>query len=276
MSNSMDLGSVFQELGGEMRNHWEDTLRYVDHPLELGLARERLLVEYLLRLLPDRFAIDSGFVIDSSGSRSRQIDIVIYDKIIAKPFVVPGQVHFFPCECVVAVGEVKSNITSRATLSDALEKIRSVKALDRFSARKNLEVAVHGLHGHVDVQFMNDEPPINCRILSFVFTSAALELGTMIGELRSHFASTPRSTWPNLVVSFDQYLISYSKQNSRDLQLFPDGANEVYATSPTERDRIIPTFGALVANFLSIAKIVRPLLLTYLGTQHSQILRVPL
>jgi|ERR1017187_1876453 hypothetical protein len=146
MSNSMDLGSVFQGLGREMRNHWENTLRYVDHPLELGLARERLLVEYLLRLLPDRFAIDSGFVIDSSGNRSRQIDIVIYDKIIAKPFVVPGKVHFFPCECVVAVGEVKSNITSRATLSDALEKIRSVKALDRFSARQNLEVAVHGLH----------------------------------------------------------------------------------------------------------------------------------
>lgn len=274
MSNQPKLGNVFQELGREMRNHFSNTLRFVDHPLEVGLARERLLVEYLDRLIPERFGIGSGFVIDARGNRSLQIDVVIYDKIVAGPFVIPGHVHFFPCESVVAIGEVKSNIKDKKTLSDALEKIRSVQLLDRFSSLTNTEVAVHGLHGHLRMELKDGVVPIDYRILSFIFTSSALKLETMIDELNTYFSTNHKKSWPNLIASFDQYLIAYAKPTT--LELFPDDASELYATDETEVDRIIPTFGALIANFLSVVKVVRPMYLAYLDVEKSSAHRFPI
>ena len=274
MVNQQELGNVFQELGREMRNHFSNTLRFVDHPLEVGLARERLLVEYLSRLIPGRFGIGSGFVIDAKGNRSLQIDVVIYDKIIAAPFVIPGHVHFFPCESIVAIGEVKSNIKDKRTLKDALKKIQSVQTLDRFSSLANTEVAVHGLHGHIKLQPKDGVIPIDYRILSFIFTSSALKLETMVDELNAYFTSNPKQYWPNLIASFDQYLIGYATPTT--LELFPDDANQLYATDETEVDRIIPTFGALIANFLSVAKVVRPMYLAYIGVQKSSARRFPI
>lgn len=274
MAQQLELGSVFQELGREMRNHFSNTLRYVDHPLEVGLARERLLVEYLGRLIPERYGIGSGFIIDAQGNRSLQIDIVIYDKIVAGPFVIPGHVHFFPCESVVAIGEVKSSIKDKKTLGDALAKIKSVQELDRFSSLVNIETAVHGLHGHVKMNLQEGAVPIDYRILSFIFTSSALKLETLVGELRAYYSTNPRKFWPNLIASFDQYLIGYIRDSSLDL--FPDGATQLYVTAESEIDRIIPTFGAVIANFLTVAKVVRPMYLKYLGVSQSQTRSFPI
>jgi hypothetical protein len=274
MTKAQTLGNVFQEFGKEMRNHFINTLAYVDHPLELGLARERLLVDYLERLVPERFKISTGFVIDSKGNRSRQMDVVIYDKIVASPFELPGHLNFFPCECVVAVGEVKSTINSVAMMDDALAKIKSVQQLDRFSGFTNLDVACHGCHGHAKIEIKEGLVPIKYRILGFIFTSSALSTDTMIEQLKLYFSQNPPNVWPNIVTSFDQYLISYAKGTT--LEMFPDGANEVYATTPEEIDRIIPTFGALVAHFLSVVRVVRPLLLDYLSLSQSHVRRFPI
>lgn len=276
MKDRPELGNVFEEFAKEMRNHFRNTLRYVEHPLELGVAREKLLVDYLSRLIPERFGIGTGFVVDSKGNRSKQIDVIIYDKIISPVFEVPGHIQFFPCECVVVVGEVKSTITDRKTLCDALEKIKSVQTLNRFNDFRNIEVAVHGAHGHCKLDPPDNEMvPINYRILGFIFTSSALLLNTMIDELKKYFADNPMSVWPNLVASFDEYLVSYSKQR-KSLELFPDDADELYATIPEEIDRVIPTFGALIANFLTVVRVVRPELLNYLGMQQSKVVRFPI
>ena len=278
-AGSCHLGDVFRTLARQMQELFSETLRHVDHPLEVGIARERLLVDYLRRFLPERFGVDTGFVIDSKNNISKQIDVIIYDKTISPVFEIPGKIKYFPCECVVAVGEVKSTITERKTLSDALGKLMSVQELDRFSSNTNLEVAVHGAHGHFKIEMLpSGLVPIPYRILSFIFTSRSMLRETMINELKSFCSSNPKQYWPNLVVDFENYLISYIAKNSgqESLEIFPDNAVGLYATKLEEKNNIVLLFASLLANFLTVARVVSPRTLEYFGVRSSKVDRFKL
>ncbi|EPE2694730.1 DUF6602 domain-containing protein [Vibrio alginolyticus] len=99
------------------------------HKLEFGEYRERVLVRLLKSILPARFDIGSGFVVNDEGKVSTQCDLIIYDKnempILESDY---GQ-RFFPVEAVVGVGEVKSKITCVSDLNKYLEKLSSVACL---------------------------------------------------------------------------------------------------------------------------------------------------
>lgn len=276
------VGDIFRTIARHMQEDFRKTLSYVEHPLEKGIAREKVLVEYLQRFVPERFAIDTGFVIDSKGNMSRQIDVIIYDRIISPVWELPGRLRYFPVECVVAVGEVKSTITDRTTLNDALEKLKSVQELDRYEEYSNLEVAVHGAHGHLKAKRLPTElMPIPLRILGFVFTSRSLSIDTMIDELKSYCSTHPKEHWPNLIVDFESYLISYVRatdqvENPHQLFLFPDEAVGFYATKLEERDNIVLLFASLLGDFLTVARVVRPQMLNYFGVRSSEVDIYPL
>ncbi len=268
------LSDIFRMLAHQMQELFSETLRHVDHPLEVGIARERLLVAFLRRFLPERYGIDTGFVVDTRGNISKQIDIVIYDKVISPIFELPGNIKYFPCECVVAVGEVKSTITNRKTLSDALGKLKSVQELDRFTDKTNLQVAVHGAHGHCNVEISpTGLAAIPYRTLSFIFTSRSMSRKTMVNELKRFCSSNPKQYWPNILVDFENYLISYVAKNgsSESLELFPDDAIGLYATKPEEKDNIVLLFACLLGNFLTVARVVRPMLLKYFAVGTSKV-----
>jgi len=204
---------------------------------------------------------------DSEDNISKQIDIIIYDKIISPVFELPGEIKYFPYECVVAVGEGKSTITKRKVLSDALDKLKSVLELKRFSS---LEVAVHGATGHFKIPDPSTTGMVKIpyRVLSFIFTSESMSRDTMIKELKNFCSSNPKQYWPNIIVDFEKYLISYA---SKKLELFPDNAVNLYATRPEEKDNIVLLFACLLGNFLSVASVMRPILLRYFGVTTSKV-----
>src|SRR2546426_3501234 len=53
----------------------------VPHNATKGDLNEQSLKRILASFLPNRYAIGSGFVVDSFGARSKQVDIVVYDAI---------------------------------------------------------------------------------------------------------------------------------------------------------------------------------------------------
>lgn len=113
---------------GSSRQLFADCNGNLVHPGEFGAYREAITKDFLRALVPQRMAIDSGFVITSTGSISTQCDLVIYD-ISATPLLQnENRQRFFPVESVCAVGEVKS-VLSLADLKAALLKLASVKSL---------------------------------------------------------------------------------------------------------------------------------------------------
>lgn len=102
----------------------------VTHPGTLGEVNENYFIEVLRKYLPNRYAVDSGIVLDSTGATSDQIDVIVYDNQYT-PTLLDQQNHrFVPAEAVYGVFEVKPTI-NKSYLDYAGEKAESVKRLIR-------------------------------------------------------------------------------------------------------------------------------------------------
>ncbi|MEK6301494.1 MAG: DUF6602 domain-containing protein [Acidobacteriota bacterium] len=102
----------------------------VDHPVLLGDARETIIRNVLMRILPSAFEIGRGKVVDSDGNESNQIDIVIARRD-SLAFALSSGDKLYPVEAVLATIEVKSTVTKRA-LRQALNNCASIADLNPY------------------------------------------------------------------------------------------------------------------------------------------------
>ena len=105
----------------------------LDHPSTKGDHTEGAWIHFLKSFLPSKYSVAKGFVFDSHGNKSDQIDVIVYDghhsPLIYKTDA--GETYV-TAESVYAVFECKQKITS-ATLKYADEKAGSVTKLYRTS-----------------------------------------------------------------------------------------------------------------------------------------------
>lgn len=103
------------------------------HPVSKGDLSEVQWISFLKGFLPERYAVAKGFVFDSEGDVSDQIDIVIYDSLYSPLiFGAPNGEMYITAESVYAVFEVKQKLDKR-NLEYARKKIESVKNRVRTS-----------------------------------------------------------------------------------------------------------------------------------------------
>ena len=134
MSRPFDSIAYVTQVGQELVSAFQ-MAGFATTPGQVGSAREVPVRKKLMQLLPRGVGVGSGCVIDSYGNTSRQMDVVLYEREICPVFEInkdPASTYY-PCEGVIAVGEVKTNINSRE-LEDVFKKIKSVKDLRRFAA----------------------------------------------------------------------------------------------------------------------------------------------
>ena len=115
-----------------LRVKFELSSQSVTHPGTLGEVNESYFIDVLRKYLPQRYAVDTGIVIDSSGSTSDQIDVIIYDNHYTPTLLDQESHRFVPVEAVYAVFEVKPTI-NKGYLQYAGEKAESVRRLHRTS-----------------------------------------------------------------------------------------------------------------------------------------------
>ena len=111
------------------------------NPTDAGISREDLLIEFLIRHLPKRCeAIKGGFIFDSEGNESRQIDLIITNDLTLqfKQFDGSGQLgKSFNCVegCYCAIS-VKTRLDGQS-LSDALSNLASIPPMPDLAGRLN-------------------------------------------------------------------------------------------------------------------------------------------
>jgi hypothetical protein len=199
--NQFQVPSLLRNVSDQMRASLAQDL--VPHKGELGAGREEVIRQFLRNHLPARFGISTGFVFDAQGLASDQIDIVIYDKLTCPIFEAAGGRKFFPCECVVAVGEVKSRISSGRDLESAFDNVKSVKKLDRSAAGVNRALGTdRGINQHTEHLD---------QIFGFVFViDRCLTSKTLRAQWFYYLREAPRHLWPNVVFHFDHFLMTYA------------------------------------------------------------------
>ena len=131
MDQTFDASKYIKVVGDDLVCAFERARRATT-PSLVGAAMEKAARDQLTQVLPRGLSVGSGCVIDTDGRTSKQMDIVLYEKNICPVFSINDnpETTYYPCEGVIAVGEVKSSI-GKAELVDSFKKITSVKTLRR-------------------------------------------------------------------------------------------------------------------------------------------------
>lgn len=133
MGKKINIQKLFTALDEEMRLKLSSKIDEIYHPTAKGDESELNWIGLLRSYLPERYTVDSGFVVDHKGNISEQIDVIIYDRHFT-PFIFRGEnVVYIPAEGVYAVFEVKPHFDKKYYLY-AIKKLNSVKVLKRTSA----------------------------------------------------------------------------------------------------------------------------------------------
>lgn len=107
----ISLAGVFEAYSDRLTQAFQETQKAFTRSLDRGTGREEALRGFLQSNLPKRYGVGTGFVVNSGGIQSRQIDIVIYDALTCPVFAIDKTHNAFPVEGVYAAIEVKSTLT---------------------------------------------------------------------------------------------------------------------------------------------------------------------
>jgi hypothetical protein len=176
----------------------------INHPGDKGTSREGLLKNFLVDYdyLPKKYGVSKGssYVISSSGHKSDQVDLLIYDIMNCPKLLTLNDIQFFPVESVYGIIEVKSNLDSKKTLFDALGKISSFKKIpfekrvvSKFGGFNMETSASHGF----GIIFAYD---------------ASLKWGTISEYLKEFQQKINKNEWPNLICVLNQGMILQSNE----------------------------------------------------------------
>lgn len=132
MGEKPSLNELLIALHEELAKELGIARRTIGHTGTLGRISENKWIEMLHKHLPTRYKVSRAFVIDSRGTCSEQIDIVIHDRQYS-PFVLNyDDALYVPAESVYAVLEVKQTL-NKDHVKYAGNKVASVRKLHRTS-----------------------------------------------------------------------------------------------------------------------------------------------
>lgn len=108
----------------------------ITHAGDRGEVNEQHFIEFLRQYLPNRYTVEKAIVLDSEGSVSHSIDVVVFDRQYTPTLLDNDKHRYVPAEAVYAVFECKPKI-DKGYLEYAAEKAASVRKLKRTSVEIN-------------------------------------------------------------------------------------------------------------------------------------------
>jgi hypothetical protein len=126
------LKTLLASLHDDIQSRLATARRALAHPGTKGDASEGVWLELLEKYLPKRYQAMKAHVVDSTGTFSDQIDVVVFDRQYS-PFIFSfeGQT-VIPAESVYAVFEAKQTVDA-GLIAYAQDKVASVRRLHRTS-----------------------------------------------------------------------------------------------------------------------------------------------
>lgn len=228
MERSFDVERFIARIGERLVEQFEDA-RAATTPVAVGEAMEQPVKDQLEQILPRGIGVGSGFVIDGDGNTSRQTDVVLYEKDICPTFSInktPGTT-FYPCEGVIAAGQVKSLLTKQM-LREEFEKVASVKRLKRHSVHhfrphptSGAPVPIERSYGSMQTPLVvdvseNSKSPETRQILCFILAgSMRMSLDAMMEAFTEFTRDTGENLSPNVVAILTEGLLTWGNITNR-------------------------------------------------------------
>ncbi len=242
MKNTFDAKAFIDRIGDRLIFEFESAGQATTPSLKGG-AREVSVREQLEQILPRGIAVGSGCVIDSHRNVSRQIDVILYERDICPVFCINDtpETTYYPCEGVIAVGEIKSSLDTKE-LTDSFAKIASVKSLERYIVTPpgNLEylpsgdrVIIYRDYGStaspsvIRVDDSDPENDGNKQIFGFVLAGKlALKPPSLLEKFVELVNQTEDILSPNIVVTLSDGAVFPFNEAKNERHLFPQKASD--------------------------------------------------
>ena len=126
------LPNLFANLHRKIDTELSVAREALSHPGTKGDTSEAIWIGLLETYLPERYRVCSAHVVDSEGTFSDQIDVVVFDRQYS-PFVFDFLgAKVVPAESVYAVFEAKQSVNG-AMIDYARDKVSTVRSLSRTS-----------------------------------------------------------------------------------------------------------------------------------------------
>ena len=134
MNTRFEFQAIVDQIGNELVATFAKAGRQGTTPDAVGGAREAAVFKRLESLLPPSVKVRRGHVVDARGGVSRQLDVIITEGQFCFEYNINDDEScgYFPCQGVIAVGEIKSNLDGEA-LQDIWKKVKSVRKLQRYA-----------------------------------------------------------------------------------------------------------------------------------------------
>lgn len=132
--SQVDLSALYRHILESLATDLRGIRKTINHAPTKGKSIEQRWITLLEKILPQRYSVSGGFVVDSKGAISDQIDIIVYDRQYSALLYDEADALHIPVEAVLAVFEVKPKV-DHGNLVYAGNKVASVRKLTRTSAR---------------------------------------------------------------------------------------------------------------------------------------------
>lgn len=249
MANNQESPTVdqlFKSSADQLVQDFEETRKSFPHYGISGQEAEQLLIKFLNKRLPRRFAACSGFVIDDDNQVSKQCDVLVYDAENSLVLRTGETNQILSSDSIASIIEVKSKLNKKE-LEDAVNKIAIVKKLRR-----------NPISG-IDQPVTFSDLILNSSYgVIFAFDSETT-LETLATNLRDINHQLPQSQWTDIVVILKKGIINYSLQfpgnKSMMGQMMPPASEDftpppyyIHLAISEDRDYALNRFfGSLVA-----------------------------
>ena len=231
MDNTFSAQLFVQELAQDLIDSFAKAGRATT-PVLVGNARENAVRSKLEKLFPKSIGVSTGCVIDVENHTSKQTDIIIYEKDICPVFSINDTTEssYFPCESVIAVGEVKSTLGTNDLL-DSFAKIESVKQLKRFGNEGNHYRSYCSrtiIVGAKEEKYDQINKPLD-QIYGFIICEKiGLKIDTFIVKCLEEIKKRPSYVVPNIIVSLHDGVLIYMDLKKYRACTNPEGADSIY------------------------------------------------
>jgi len=150
-SDHISLSEYWHGISAALDARLKASKKHLGHPA-VGQSAEAYYRDLLRDYLPTRYAVETGFVMDASGERSSQIDIIIADTFHIPPLCCEPSYKVFAAESVCAVMEVttspKGKVNGVSKLASDVDKLAGVRRL--ASERDYMDIQPVQTNGKVE------------------------------------------------------------------------------------------------------------------------------
>jgi hypothetical protein len=144
----MDWEQLFSASASGLKARLDEARASVAHNGLKGSLNERAFADWLRPYLPGALEVSAGEVIDSTGGRSRQVDVVVYDAMTTPRFLSRGGIDVLPVEPVFAVIEIKTFL-NKEQIEKAFENMKAIKTLQKLAYHQQ-SMTTKSLYGVVN------------------------------------------------------------------------------------------------------------------------------